>query len=384
MFTFIRCANVSYHPFSKKQPLLTKHCIDPGPTLAKATGLVWCYYIYKGDETTWVRQCHEKYGEVVRLGPDRLSYINSQAWKDISGFRTGGRLENSKDYRTSLQEGPNSKPSVINQTDPQGHGRIRKIFTNAFSDKALKLQEPMVYTHINKLIQNLYHAVSENPDVKFEMVKTYNCATFDIMGDLAFGEPLGMLDTGEYTPWVKAVFGGLKMGTYFRIGKEFPLLEFFMSVFTPQSLRDDLALHFNHAIERVNRRIEKGDDPSKADIWKLVMDKGKDLLSLQEMHSNASLFMLAGTETTASVLSGATFYLLKNPSKMQKLVEEIRKLSLEQLTFEELARLPYMSACLEETLRCYPPVPIASPRVIAPGGNAVMGDWLPEGVCNEQ
>ena len=388
---FTAIYNVYFHPLRKcKLPptLQDAHCLrkylDPGPKLASATGIVWAYYLYQGEEVAWTHKCHQKYGEVVRIGPDRLSYVTAQAWKDIIGFRTGGRLENSKDERAGLQEGPGSVPSILNINDPHDHGRIRKVFTNAFSDKALKLQEPLISTHINKLIQNMYHTVSENPDAHLEMVRLYNCTTFDIMGDLAFGEPLGMLDTGEYTPWVKAVFEGLKFGTYVRIAREYPWINSIMEALAPQTLRDAQALHFDHSVERVNRRMERGDDPSKADIWKLVLSKGSEVLNPKEMHSNASVFMLAGTETTATLLSGATFHMLKNPSKMQRLIEEVRALSADQLTFEALARLPYLNACLEEALRYYPPAPSLLPRIVAPGGNAINGTWVPEGVSNDR
>ncbi|RMZ71780.1 cytochrome p450 [Pyrenophora seminiperda CCB06] len=361
--------NVFFHPLSKY----------PGPRLASATGLVFYYYLITGSEVEWNRQCHERYGEVVRLGPDRLSYITAQAWKDINGFRAGGRLENPKDPSSTLIEGPNAARSLINILDHQHHGRVRKVFTNAFSDRALKLQEPLISLHINKLIQALQRMIKENPESPVNMVRMFNCTTFDIMGDLSFGEPLGMLDTGEYTPWVQSVFKGIKFGTYIRVAREYPWIQTLISMVESQALRDAHALHYNHSAERVNKRIERGDDPNKPDIWKLVLEKGGDMLSLKEMHSNSSLFMLAGTETTATLLSGATYYLLKNPAKMQKLVGEVRALSAEQLTLEELARLPYMAACLEEALRLYPPVPTPIYRQIAPGGNAVLGDWLPEG-----
>ena len=35
------------------------------------------------------RQFHEKYGEVVRLAPDEVSFASEQAWNDIYTFRRG-------------------------------------------------------------------------------------------------------------------------------------------------------------------------------------------------------------------------------------------------------------------------------------------------------
>jgi cytochrome P450 len=370
MFVIIHRANVQCLP--KRA--------DPGPKLAAATGLLWSYFVVKGEEARWVYQCHENYGEVVRIGPDRLSFTNPQAWKDIQGHRTGGRKENSKDRRMLSTE-YNNTDSIAAIDDPLEHSRVRKIFTNAFSDKALRFQEPLIHGYVNKLMNNITGIILKDPNIHMNLVKLYNCTTFDIMGDLAFGEPLGMLDTGEYTPWVKAVFNNMKVLSIARIASEYPLFGRIFHALTPKSLQEQRRLHFDHSAQRVNRRLEKGINIGKSDIWQLVLEKGDNKLTVDEMHSNASTFMIAGTETTATLLSGLTFLLLKNPAKMRKVLEEVRALPLDQLTLAMLPRLPYMNACFEEGLRCYPPVPGGLPRVIAKGGNAICGDWLPEGVC---
>jgi cytochrome P450 len=54
---------------------------------------------------------------------------------------------------------------------------------------------------------------------------------------------------------------------------------------------------------------------NQADASRLILD---------EMYANASIFMIRGTETTATLLSGLLFYLLKNPEMLTKLVHEVR------------------------------------------------------------
>jgi hypothetical protein len=39
----------------------------------------WFYHLIKGDLPVYVRSLHETYGDVVRIGPDELSYISGQA-----------------------------------------------------------------------------------------------------------------------------------------------------------------------------------------------------------------------------------------------------------------------------------------------------------------
>jgi len=59
--------------------------------------------------------------------------------------------------------------------------------------------------------------------------------------------------------------------------------------------------HFNFSRDRVDKRLER--TPERPDFWKLVLDRqGDERLSIPEMHSNAAIFMIAGTETTATLL----------------------------------------------------------------------------------
>src|ERR1700755_639339 len=92
----------------------------------------------------------------------------------------------------------------------------------------------------------------------------------------------------------------------------------------------------------------------------------KSGLTRQEMYSNASLFMIAGTETTATELSGMTYYLLKNPDKLKNLTDEIRGAfaSDADITMERVAQLKYVQAVVEEGLRLYPPVANGLPRIV--------------------
>jgi cytochrome P450 len=102
---------------------------------------------------------------------------------------------------------------------------------------------------------------------------------------------------------------------------------------------------------------------------------------LEEMHSNAALFMGAGTETTATELAGLLYNLTTNPDKMKILVKEIRAEFQHDsdITMERLPRLKYLHACIEEGLRLFMPVPIGLPR-INKNGAEVAGVWVPGGV----
>ncbi|KAL0253324.1 Sir2 histone deacetylase Hst2 [Diplodia seriata] len=362
--------NLYFHPLSK----------FPGPRYAAATRLVKHYISMRGDFHTFLKAQHDKYGPVVRYAPDLLSYTDPEAMKDIYGHRTASHKLNPKDHDFFAKE-VNGVAAMISIKDIEEHGRVRRIFTNAFSDKALGEQETLIRGYVDKLIGRLRESVATKPTEPVDMVKMYNCTTFDIMGDLSFGSSLGLLETGEYSPWVESVFGSFKAFQLLLMFREYPILKPIASLFIPRSLIEKQLAHFKYSADRVDRRLEQETD--RPDIWALVlnsMEKG-NAISRPQMHSNAVLFMTAGTETTATALSGMTHYLLKCPDKLAKLTGEIRGAfrSEDELTMANLRRLPYLQAVIEEGLRIYPPTPAGSPRLVPEGGNLVCGEHLPAG-----
>jgi len=272
---------------------------------------------------------------------------------------------------------PNQTPNLLNVPD-EFHGRQRRIFSRAFSDRALKLQEPLFLKYINKLVSRL--RASEHENKKVDFVQLYNFTTFDIMGDLTFGEPLHMLDTGRYDPWVSNLFANVKMVTQLGLLRFYPFLLQLYLRYVPPAINKKEMIHFNHSVVRVTKRLEKGHSNEGVDIWDLVLSqKEGQVLSRAEMDSNASLFMLAGTETTATLLSGLTYLLTCHPECRQKLREEIRSsfTSEDEMTMERLAALPYLSACIKEAFRYYPPVAISTPRRIPENGSTILGNFIP-------
>jgi cytochrome P450 len=92
--------------------------------------------------------------------------------------------------------------------------------------------------------------------------------------------------------------------------------------------------------------------------------------------------MIAGTETSATGVSGLTYLLLKNPDKMEKLTEELRATFArsEDITMEAVAALPYLNHCMKEGFRLYPPVAGALPRLTQSDGATICGEFIPPGV----
>lgn len=318
-------------------------------------------------------------------GKSELSFRSPQAWRDIYayGAREGTGHAPPKNF-SRYNQPVNGVPHLPTIRDNTEHARTRKIFSPAFSDRALAVQAPLFLRYADQLVSLLKEGAQKGS--KLDMVRWYNFTTFDVMGDLTFGEPLHMLDNAEYDPWVRAIFGGIKINTQLGlIYFYYPMVARIVRAALHKTIAKKSITHFNHSVTRVTKRLEKGRDSEGTDLWDLVLqqeEKGKPGLTRDEMDSNATAFMVAGTETTATTLSGLTYLLTQHPESMKKLADEVRGTfdSSDAITMDKIAHLPYLNACLKESLRRYPPVPVGLPHLTPRDGSTICGHYVPPGV----
>ena len=175
----------------------------------------------RGDMSTWLMECHDKYGDAVRVAPDEVSFTSGEtAWQDIYGFRTG--KNKTPPYRKNVEwitKLPNNTLSVL-MADGADHTRMRRNLSHAFSDKALKEQEPLVQRLMDLLVVRLNEQVDENQPI-VDLTCWYNYLTFDITTDLTFGEPLYCLRDKDYHPWIVMIFPALKIGAIMARARQF-------------------------------------------------------------------------------------------------------------------------------------------------------------------
>ncbi|OLN96585.1 Versicolorin B desaturase 1 [Colletotrichum chlorophyti] len=359
--------NVFFHPLRDY----------PGPLLWRASPVPKNMYMLMGTYAIRARKIHETYKGTVRVSPNELSYIQPQAWKDILGRPLKSELP--KDLRFFGGE-TFGRLSLVTTT-PEDHTRQRRIFALAFSNTALKAQEPLLASYVDQMVEAM--ASLNVRDGRINIVDLYNFCTFDIMADLTFGEPLLLLKNGNYTPWVHNLFAGLKFVIWGVVLLQIPVLGPLVQAVTAAPLKKKAQEHTNYAGSLVDRRLKLRHHP-KPDIWSFVLrcdGDGEKGLSVREMHANAAVFMVAGTETTATVLSGTTYYLLRNPRVYENLTKEIRGAfeRSEDITIDNLMRLEYLYAVLMEGLRAYNPGGAGMPRIVPPGGAEICGEFIPEG-----
>lgn len=260
--------------------------------------------------------------------------------------------------------------------------------SNSFTEDSLRTQHPLIHHHADTLVAKLYqHAVASDGlsnDAPVNMTDWLNFFTMDVIGDLAFGEPFGCLEAGEYHSWVRTLFSYLKGMSIAAAPRYYPSAEFLFQKMIPKSIVEGQRRHTQYANERINRRLDMKID--RPDFMTPFMRNNIDFenMSRDEILSTFNFIIVGGSETTATTLTGIFNHLAKNERIMQRLCAEIRTKYLreEDITIASITGLPYLEAVLNEGLRMCNPIPGGLPRMVPEGGDTYCGVYLPGGVSN--
>jgi cytochrome P450 len=97
------------------------------------------------------------------------------------------------------------------------------------------------------------------------------------------------------------------------------------------------------------------------------------------MGDQASILILAGSETTAVALAFCTYYLLDGPAVMAHLRQELQAQFQHEadITSRTVNQLPDLHAVIQEALRLNPPTTKGFPRQVPSQGATVDGHHIP-------
>ncbi|KAL0933951.1 benzoate 4-monooxygenase cytochrome P450 [Colletotrichum truncatum] len=140
----------------------------------------------------------------------------------------------------------------------------------------------------------------------------------------------------------------------------------------------------NYSANAVNKRIANDEQVDRNDFMKGLLQgkEEKSIKSMDEIVTNSNTIFVAGSDTTATLMTACTYYLLANPRAHKRAVEEVRGYfsSAADINFAKAtARLPYLLAVLNEAFRLYPPVPTILERVVPNPGEYIEGIFVPGG-----
>ncbi|KAJ8122814.1 hypothetical protein ONZ43_g1088 [Nemania bipapillata] len=271
-------------------------------------------------------------------------------------------------------------PDTISSANDADHRRLRRLQAHAFSEKAIMLQEKYLRYYTDKFVGRLRDEALHHNGV-VDLAKWVNFLTTDVIGDLSFGESFGGLATGKLHPWLDTLFTTLKTFTFIReiLRLPLPIINAALACI-PRAMKDHQKGAVAFGAESARRRIARKTD--RPDFMSYMMkhnDDGKKGMSQAELEMAAITFIVAGSETTATMISGTMYLLLRNPTVLSQLTQKIRSdfPTRSDLTGVNLQQHKYLNSVLKEGLRLYPPAPDTLFRTTNERNVMVAGKLVP-------
>ncbi|KAJ6025062.1 hypothetical protein N7540_005859 [Penicillium herquei] len=355
--------NLWLHPLSKY----------PGPLLWRAFRFPFLLSMMGGKLPHQVKILHERYGDIIRVAPDELSFIDPDAWRDI--YTKGREFVRPDQFK---DQPPGKTASNLIACSESEHARLRKILAPGFSEKYAMEQEPIIQSYVDKLFTKLDDRVQNDQSSAVDVVEWINYLAFDLIGDLTWGSPFGCLDGLTYHPWVQTV-GQFKAAIVVGALKFYPSIYAFLMAITPPSALQAVMDMWKLTEQNVRERVASG--ANRPDLVRTMI--ASESMTQEEMEVNSMMIVAAGSESITTVLTGVINYLLCSPDKLNTLVETLRAKfpsSEQEITGAALKSILYLDAVLNEGMRLCPTIPDGMRRNVPAGGATIAGHFVPEGI----
>ncbi|KAJ8522254.1 hypothetical protein ONZ45_g1155 [Pleurotus djamor] len=304
-----------------------------------------------------VDELHKKYGPFVRISPNHVSVAHKDAINVVYG--QGSRaFDKSAYYHAFVSD----KASIFSTVDRQDHAQKRRLVSQGFSYKALQSVTPLLHTNLVHFTDKMDEICERGGPV--DALQWFNFLAFDILSDLAFGEPIGMesdavavmgvdgkitqehaitlVDEREH---LAAVVG---IHPWFKTLSKFIPDPFFIKGHKSSTGLVDLARR------RVTKRLESG--AYREDILNKLIDARTEetgTLSpeqVTELIAETVTLLIAGSDTTSNSITAIIHLVLTHPHVYQKLLLALQEAipSGQIPKHEHVKDIPYLTAVIDE------------------------------------
>nr|AUX14953.1 cytochrome p450 CYP46A4 [Kryptolebias marmoratus] len=257
----------------------------------------------------------------------------------------------------------------------------RRVMDPAFNNLYLRGLMGTFNERAEILMDKLVDVADNN--TKANMLHHFNCITLDVIAKVAFGMELDLLKNSSPLP--KAIETCLK-------GMVFYIRDFFFQ-FNPKNrrfikeVREACRLLRTTGAQWIQRRktaMQNGEDVPKDILTQIIKTAATEETMTEEdeefMLDNFVTFFIAGQETTANQLAFCVMELGRHPEILEKVRKEVDDVigMKQDISYDDLGKLVYLSQVLKETLRIYPTAPGTSRQIEEDMG--IDGVHIPGGI----
>ncbi|XP_050717040.1 cytochrome P450 3A31-like [Eriocheir sinensis] len=241
---------------------------------------------------------------------------------------------------------------------------LRAIMTPTFTSGKIKSMFPLVCDKADALVKYSMRQASENPHV--DMKRNFGRYTMDTIASCAFGiECNSLVNENDEFPRKAEIFFSSSFTGLIKVALLISMPAVFkqLAKWFPLSVNPPETDFFINVIEKTVAARRAGE--KRGDFLDLLLEAressdnpdSKNLLNDLSLIAQSVLFIVAGYDTTASLLAFSSFLLAKNKDQQERLREEMRQMVEEHgdITYQGIMEAKLLDACLQESLRLYPP-----------------------------
>ncbi|KAG4257724.1 hypothetical protein FPRO04_07945 [Fusarium proliferatum] len=357
----------------------------PGPWLARYTTLYRLGLVYKGDSPRQYQLLHERYGPIVRTGPNHVSTSDPAMIPVIYGI--GKNFRKTPFYTTmSLMYQGRRMDSMFTERNPNIHKALKGSVAQIFSMTNMRNFE--VYADECSAI--FLDAMRDLEGQKLDLAHWLQWYAFDVIGSITFQRRFGFLERRhDVDEMIGKINHGLELVK--NIGQSEWLVALFDRLYANSWIREN---YWPDTMDKFLKITEKELDkydrspkgPSRTDFLSQLREKqdktGK--ITHRDMINHLSNNLLAGSDTTGISLRAVVYFVIRTPLVHEKLQREIDEADQagqlsEYVTYQESLELPYFQATLKEAMRMHPAVGFPLERYVPEEGAEICGYNLPAG-----
>ncbi|KAK3681767.1 cytochrome P450 [Podospora appendiculata] len=365
----------------------------PGPFLAKFTNFWRLYRISRGNFHKELQALHAKYGPVVRIGPNVLDIDYPDLNKTV--FNTKGDWRKTEAYLGSnvVVDG-HIVYNVFSELDKTKHANEKRPIAKYYSATGVATIEPHVDKVISQFCDEIETRFVDNTKPvsaakPFNFGTWTNFYTWDVIGALTFSQPLGYLSKGiDFDGTIKIAEKAIE---YFGLLTAMPSLDYWFDKnpiyrLGPPGFANVGGISVQHMVDRYQGADSAYHDAAQPDYLDRFIEAKTDNPSSvddAQVVSWLMINMVAGADTTATIIRNAVYYSLKTPRVWARLRSDLASAGLTAehtpLPLKAVRALPYLEAIVNESLRILPAVILSMERYVPAGGQRLLdGSVVPE------
>jgi len=180
----------------------------PGPLIGRITDWYSVFHCLKGDRYLDFIDLHNRYGDVVRFGPNRLSFSSADALQAIYG----SRANTTKSSQYKAMAFYMKEASTHATIEKAQHARKRRILAQALSDRMVHVYEDGFRTLLTKFLRRYENSDSKDEgwSPAFDMAHEFVLLNYDSMGEFCFGESFGALEDPKKADITESTLSGFR------------------------------------------------------------------------------------------------------------------------------------------------------------------------------